>query len=126
MKRLFPLIIILSFTSTLSLTGCAQVERQPTEQTTQSPSAVATTPAFRVGLKGEYDQSGLAKRVAKALAEDPELAEISTIYVAQTGSIVILKGTVPNRAVLDKIVTVAQSVNGITSVEASQVEVKDP
>ncbi len=103
-----------------------ELEGQPTEETSPSPSAVATTiPTFRVGLNGEYDPSGLAKRVASAFASDTELTEIATIYVAQAGSTVILKGIVPNRAVLDKMMTIAQSVDGATSVEANQVQV-DP
>ena len=40
----------------------------------------------RTGLDGEYDPSGLAKRVAKALAEDSALSGISTVYVAQNGN----------------------------------------
>ena len=116
MKRLVPLITILTFTSTLFLSACGQVNQQPNED----------IPAFRVGLNEEHDQSGLAKRVVKAFAEDSELAEISSIYVAQNGSTVILKGTVPNQTVLDKMVTVAQSVQGTTSVETSQVKVKTP
>jgi osmotically-inducible protein OsmY len=127
MKLIVPLVTILLLTSTLSLTACSQVEQQSSEETTSSPSEVAETiSAFRVGLNGEYDQSGLAKRVAKALAEDSELAGISTIYVAQTESTIVLKGTVPNQTVLDKMVSVAQSVNGITDIEISQVEVRAP
>ena len=140
MKKIVPLLTFLTITTTLWLTACQQVERETTGQTTllpatQSeqqltqetsppPSAVATSiPAFRVGLDGEYDPSGLAKRVASALAEDTELTKMATIYVAQTGSTVILTGTVPNQAVLDKMVTIAQSVDGATSVEADRVQV---
>ena len=140
MKRIVPLLTLLTITATFWLTACQPVERETTRPTTSSlatqreqqltqetsppPSAVATSiPAFRVGLNGEYDPSGLAKRVASALAEDPELTKIATIYVAQTGSIVIFKGTVPNQAVLDKMVTIAQSVDGATRVEAERVQV---
>ena len=77
MKLIIPLVTILLLTSTLSLTACSQVEQRSSEETTSSPSEVAETiSAFRVGLNGEYDQSGLAKRVAKALAEESELSTL--------------------------------------------------
>jgi osmotically-inducible protein OsmY len=117
MKRLVPFAIILTFTSTLTLTACDRFGITKTEE---------TTPTFRVGLQGEYDQSGLAKRVAAAFEQDPELAQISTIYVAQTGSTVVLRGTVSDQATLDKLVSVAQAVEGATRVDTSQVQVKKP
>ena len=80
-------------------------------------------PPERMGLNGEYDQSGLAKRVALAFDEDPQLDDVDTLYVAQTGGTVVLKGQVPNRQVLDKMVSVARGVNGATSVDTSQVTV---
>ena len=108
------------------LSSEAELKKQPIQETSSSRLEVSRTiPAFRVGLDGEYDPSGLAKRVASALAEDTELREIDTIYVAQTGSTIILKGLVPNQAVLDKIVTIVQSIDGATEVESNQVKV-DP
>lgn len=82
-----------------------------------------TIPPERVGLEGEYDQSGLAKRVALAFDEDPELDDIDTLWVAQTSSTVVLKGKVPNQGILDKMVQVAQKVDGATEVNTDQVEV---
>lgn len=119
-------LTLLTLTATLLLTACEEVEVETTEQTTASPATQSTpqsTSAYKVGLDGKYDPSGLAKRVASAFASDTELAEIDTIYVAQTGSTVILKGTVPNQAILDKMVTIAQSVDGATSVETDRVKV---
>lgn len=80
-------------------------------------------PAERMGLNGEYDQSGLAKRVAKAFDDDAELDDIATLWVAQTGGTVVLKGSVPNQGLLDKCVSIANGVNGATSVDSSQVTV---
>ncbi|MBD2312202.1 BON domain-containing protein [Desertifilum sp. FACHB-1129] len=80
-------------------------------------------PPERVGLNGEYDQSGLAKRVALAFDEDPQLDDIDTLYVAQTGTTVVLKGKVPSQDILTKMVTVARGVNGATAVDTSQVSV---
>jgi osmotically-inducible protein OsmY len=101
---------------------------QPSPQastTAQAPAATGTEaiPPERVGLNGEYDQSGLAKRVALAFDEDPDLDDINTLYVAQTGGTVVLKGTVPSQQILDKMVSVARGVSGATGVETNQVSV---
>jgi osmotically-inducible protein OsmY len=80
-------------------------------------------PPERVGLNGEYDQSGLAKRVAKAFDDDAQLDDIETLWVAQTSGTVVLKGKVPSQDLLDKCVSIAEGVNGATSVDTSQVSV---
>lgn len=84
------------------------------------PGAV---PPARQGLNGEYDQSGLAKRVAKAFDEDPELAAVEGMWVAQTGATVVLKGTAPSQAILDKLVAIAGQTHGAISVDTSQVTI---
>lgn len=91
-----------------------QVAAQPTEQ---------SIPPERLGLSGEYDQSGLAKRVALAFDNDPDIDDIDTLYVAQTGSTVVFKGTVPSQQILNRMIATAQKVNGATSVDADQVTV---
>ena len=77
----------------------------------------------RIGLNGEYDQSGLAKRVALAFDQDSELADCDRLWVAQLGSTVVLKGEVPSQKILNKMVSVARSVNGATNVTSEQVKV---
>lgn len=104
----------------------AQVNPQPSQNYSTQPAtqAAATTesiPPERMGLSGEYDQSGLAKRVALAFDEDSDLDDIDTLYVAQTGSTVVLKGQVPNQQILNKMISVARSVEGATGVESNQV-----
>jgi osmotically-inducible protein OsmY len=92
----------------------------------QTPAASTTTetiPPERVGLNGEYDQSGLAKRVALAFDQDTELDDIHTLYVAQTGGTVVLKGKVPSQEILNNMVSVARGVNGATPVETNQVTI---
>lgn len=91
-------------------------------QTNPAPTEDGIAPE-RVGLNGEYDQSGLAKRVALAFDEDPSLDEINTLYVAQTGGTVVLKGSVPSQDILDKMVSIAGGVSGATSVDTDQVQV---
>ncbi|MBZ8181308.1 MAG: phospholipid-binding protein [Oscillatoria sp. PMC 1051.18] len=80
-------------------------------------------PPERVGLSGEYDQSGLAKRVVLAFDEDPDLDDEERLWVAQTGTTVVLKGEVSDQATLDKMVSTAKGVNGCQAVDTSQVQV---
>ncbi len=80
-------------------------------------------PPERMGLNGEYDQSGLAKRVALAFDQDSELSDYDRLWVAQLGTTVVLKGEVPDQAVLNKMISVAKSVNGATDVTTDQVQV---
>ncbi|MBE9013880.1 phospholipid-binding protein [Pseudanabaenaceae cyanobacterium LEGE 13415] len=82
-----------------------------------------TIPPERVGLNGEYDQSGLAKRVALAFDQDAQLDDVNTLWVAQLGTTVVLKGSVPSQDVLSKMVQVASGVNGAQSVDTNQVQV---
>jgi osmotically-inducible protein OsmY len=94
--------------------------------TTGAPAESGTQESIapeRVGLNGEYDQSGLAKRVALAFDQDPDLADEERLWVAQTGGTVVLKGEVPDQATLDKMVNIARSVSGATGVETNQVTV---
>lgn len=100
---------------------------QPADQasaTTTAPTSTQSIPPERLGLNGEYDQSGLAKRVALAFDQDPQIDDIHTLWVAQTGSTVVLKGKVPNQEILNKMVSVARGVNGATSVETNQVTIE--
>ena len=98
----------------------------PTAQAPASAGAASSSEAIppeRVGLNGEYDQSGLAKRVALAFDQDPALDDIATLYVAQTGGTVVLKGQVPSQQILSQMVSVARSVEGATGVETNQVTI---
>ena len=77
------------------------MEKPADAQTDPAPTEDGIAPE-RVGLNGEYDQSGLAKRVALAFDEDPQLANIDTLWVAQTGGTVVLKGSVPSQDMLNR------------------------
>lgn len=91
--------------------------------TPDAPEAAETIAPERVGLNGEYDQSGLAKRVALAFDEDSDLADEERLWVAQTGGTVVLKGEVADQAHLDKMVSIARGVSGATDVQTDQVTV---
>ncbi|MBD2180964.1 BON domain-containing protein [Planktothrix sp. FACHB-1355] len=103
------------------------MEKPADAQTNPAPAGSAPDggeiPPERVGLNGEYDQSGLAKRVALAFDQDQELTDYDRLWVAQTGGTVVLKGEVPSQDVLNKMVSVARSVSGATSVSTDQVKV---
>ena len=92
-------------------------------QQAQPAGSTQTIPPERMGLNGEYDQSGLAKRVAQAFDANPDVADIDTVYVAQLGSTVVLKGTVPSQEIVNRLVTIAKGVKGATGVETNQVTV---
>jgi osmotically-inducible protein OsmY len=89
----------------------------------QPAASTQTIPPERMGLNGEYDQSGLAKRVAQAFDSNPDVADIETVYVAQQGSTVVLKGSVPSQEIVNKLVSIAKNVKGATGVETNQVTV---
>lgn len=95
-----------------------------------TPSAVPSSapsedniPPERIGIDGKYDQSGLAKRVVLAFDEDPNTDDIETIWVAQTGTTVVLKGKAPSQGDLDKLVSIAKGVYGCGDVDTEQVEI---
>jgi osmotically-inducible protein OsmY len=105
----------------------AQVNPTPSsgdDSSTDEPSTTnAQIPPERLGLNGEYDQSGLAKRVALAFDEDGQFDDIDSIYVAQTGSTVVLKGDLPDQDTLDSLVEIAKGVTGANDVVTDQVTV---
>ncbi|MEP0912820.1 hypothetical protein NDI45_18065 [Leptolyngbya sp. GB1-A1] len=74
-----------------------------------------------MGIEGEYDQQGLAKRVAIAFDRVAELADIDTVTIVQDGSTIILVGTVLDRAVIDRLHQVASQVDGTKQVDVTQV-----
>ncbi|MBR8829997.1 MAG: hypothetical protein N5P05_000455 [Chroococcopsis gigantea SAG 12.99] len=92
-------------------------------QVVQGQSNDSSIPAERVGLNGEYDDSGLAKRVVLAFDNESDLADEERLWVAQTGSKVVLKGTVSDQATLTKMISVARGVNGATEVDVTEVTV---
>ncbi len=74
-----------------------------------------------MGLEGEYDPNGLAKRVAAAFDKNPDIEDVQTLEIFQDDSTIILKGSVPNQSILDHMIDVASKVDGTEAVETSQV-----
>ncbi len=82
-------------------------------------------PVARIGLNGEYDSSGLAKRVSRAFNQDLLLEGIvDNIYVAQNNNKIIIKGSISNQASLRRLISVAKNVRGVIEVDVSQVKVR--
>lgn len=102
-----------------------KTEAAPTKAAVNTTAAADNDdiPACKVGLTGEFDESGLAKRVTLAFDEASGLDDVETLWVAQLSSKVVLKGKVPSQAILDKMVAVAKDVEGATAVDTSQVEI---
>jgi osmotically-inducible protein OsmY len=66
-------------------------------------------------LDGQFDESGLAKRVAKAL-DDAGVSDAVGLWVAQTGSTVVLKYNADAESVLERAKQIAMGVEGATAV----------
>jgi hypothetical protein len=61
----------------------AQVNPEPVASEDGGEFTTESVPPERQGLNGEYDQNGLAKRVALAFDEDGRFDEIDSLYVTQ-------------------------------------------
>ncbi len=82
-----------------------------------------TIPPERIGLNGEYDQSGLAKRVVLAFDQDPRFEAVHRVWVAQLGTTVVLTGEAPSQDILAQMIEVARGVNGATDVKSDEVKI---
>ncbi|NJK38269.1 MAG: hypothetical protein HC835_06020 [Oscillatoriales cyanobacterium RM2_1_1] len=69
----------------------------------------------KVGLDGSFDESGLAKRVAKAL-DDANVSDNVGLWVAQSGNTVVFKYNPDAEPMLEKAKQIAMTVEGAGSV----------
>lgn len=81
-------------------------------------SLFKTIPPERVGLNGEYDHSGLAKRVMLAFRKSFSSQEIQHLSVAQRGCVVVLRGQVP-QTIIARLIDIASTTHGATDVETN-------
>ncbi|MCY7381200.1 MAG: phospholipid-binding protein [Microcoleus sp. CAN_BIN18] len=98
-------------------------QAQPMTQVVQQAAQAQSIAPAKVGPDGNFDESGLAKRVALAFDNDAAVADIETVWVAQLSSTVVLKGQVASQELLDKLVTIASAEQGATGVQTDQVTV---
>lgn len=80
-------------------------------------------PPEYMGLEGEYDEQGLAKRVVKALDQEPNLDDIESLHITQKGSTIVLEGSAPSEAILSQVKEVAAKVDGTEAVDSAQVTI---
>lgn len=73
-------------------------------------------PPEKVGLDGKFDESGLAKRVAKAL-DDAGISDDVGLWVAQKGSTVVLKYNDDAKSILNRAEQIAKGVDGADACE---------
>ncbi|MBF2002193.1 MAG: phospholipid-binding protein [Synechococcales cyanobacterium C42_A2020_086] len=109
---------------TLSTTSGLNNERQQTQNYTlhaHDPSL----PLEYVGVKGEYDLTGLAKRVALALDADPDVSWIKTLCIIQHGARISFLGKVASAESLNKVIALANQVEGTREVDVSQVVIEN-
>ncbi len=78
----------------------------------------------KMGADGQYDEHGLAKRVKKAVDNIPNISNSAQVYVAQKGSTIFLKGSVPNRSTLETVVSTVKSVKGVEAVNTDGITLK--
>jgi hypothetical protein len=86
-------------------------------------SLFKTIPPERVGLFGEYDHKGLAKRVSLALSQNFDPSEIKNLRVTQRGAVVVLMGKISSQLLLIKLVNVAMGVSGAVDIEINGISV---
>lgn len=89
--------------------------------TSFSLSLFKTIPPERVGLRGEYDHNGLAKRVSLALRQQFAPEEIHGIRVTQRGAVVVLLGKITSQRLLVRLINVSLAVSGAADVEINGV-----
>lgn len=80
-------------------------------------------PIEYMGIQGEYDPQGLAKRVAYAFDQHAEIKQIDTLCIIQHGSKISLLGKVNDQASLGKLIVLAKQVSGTQDVDVNQVVV---
>ncbi len=85
---------------------------------------LAQIPLEYVGLQGEYDPQGLAKRVAFAFDHHSELHHLNTLCILQQGNRICLLGKVATATLLQKVIACARQVEGLQGVDVSQVSIE--
>jgi hypothetical protein len=89
------------------------------------PTRLTTIPPERVGLHGEYDYYGLAKRVQACFKERLGRLAAAKIVVKQRGAAVVLSGHLDSRALLEELVDLAMRTEGATQVEVCDLQLND-
>jgi hypothetical protein len=78
---------------------------------------LAAIPPERVGLDGQYDHSGLVKRVDLALRQSLGDASVAQLEIAQRGKVVVFRGKSLDDRLVRKITCLALAIEGADWVE---------
>jgi osmotically-inducible protein OsmY len=92
----------------------------------QSTAELTVIPPERIGLNGEYDHCGLAKRVRASFHRQFGRDAVKQLMVKQRGSTVVLSGQVEALTLLDQLVNLALQVEGATHVELNVTDMSQP
>ena len=82
------------------------------------------SPPERIGIQGEYDYNGLARRIEHCFGENVTEG-IAQLQVRQRGCVVILTGQVSSRSLLTRLVNLALTVEGAALVEIYRMRFDD-
>lgn len=74
-------------------------------------------PPERVGMNGEYDHAGLAKRVSSSFRTHYSGAQVENVRVTQRGRVVILSGQVSSWEMITELSSIALQIEGAAFVE---------
>jgi hypothetical protein len=80
-------------------------------------SLLESLPPERIGLSGEYDHYGLAKRVKLALQQDVGKELVDRLQITQRGRVVIIVGTIASPQITAQVEEIALSTEGAAFVE---------
>lgn len=95
------------------------------EQDVSQSSGLPAIPPERVGLNGEYDHYGLAKRVKAHLDQHFEADVASRLVIRQRGSAILLSGKVATWQMAERLAYFILDVQGATQVELHHLQVID-
>jgi hypothetical protein len=86
-------------------------------------SGLPSIPPERVGLNGEYDHYGLAKRVQASLHYyfGPDVT--TRLLIQQRGSAILISGKVTNRSMAERLAQYILDIDGTTQVELHQLQI---
>ncbi len=86
-------------------------------------NALLSIPPERIGLNGDHDHQGLAKRVAMLLSHSAIARDVAALRVAQRGAIVTIQGRFPNQTMLHQVVAIALQADGASGVEVNGITI---
>ncbi|MBU6230890.1 MAG: BON domain-containing protein [Cyanobacteria bacterium REEB459] len=97
----------------------------PSSRSSSSFLCLGALPSERIGIRGEYDHYGLARRVEQHILAQLGAEAAAQLQVKQRGGVVILSGRVGSRFLLDRLVTLTLATAGATQVDTNHLYLAD-